>query len=105
MVTKPSHKLFLSYPSLNQEGKSLKPSYFLEQLKTIFPCKKEEETEKENEPQTFEEARLYAARFLPLVRQNKAKEEDKLFLSALLPLLKEKNKDMTAFPLVCLPKS
>lgn len=93
MVTKPSHKLFLSYPSLNQEGKSLKPSYFLEQLKTIFPCKKEEETEKENEPQTFEEARLYAARFLPLVRQNKAKEEDKLFLSALLPLLKEKNKE------------
>lgn len=91
MVTKPSHKLYLSYPALNQEGKSLKPSYFLEQIRALFPNQEEERKETEQIPRTYQEARLYVAKNLSKIKQGKAEEKNKRLVSALLPLLKEKN--------------
>lgn len=93
MVTKPSHKIFLSYPCLNTEGKSLKPSYFMEQMRRLFPGQeiKEKPAGEQEEPVTYEEARLLAARLFPKVKGHKAKEEEKSLLSSLLPLIKEEN--------------
>ena len=42
MLTKPSHKLYVSYSLLNGEGKSIRPSYVIGNLKKIFPQLKEE---------------------------------------------------------------
>lgn len=82
MVTKPSHRLFLSYADLNREGKSRKPSYFLEQVKKIFPKLIEERKTGEDIPFTFAEARTQVAGFLPKIREDQY---------ALCSLLKEEN--------------
>ena len=36
-LTKPSHRLYLSYARVNREGKSLRPSYLIDMLKKLFP--------------------------------------------------------------------
>ncbi|MBR5579248.1 MAG: helicase-exonuclease AddAB subunit AddB [Lachnospiraceae bacterium] len=93
MVTKPSHRLFLSYAVLNSEGKSMKPSYFLEQVKALFPKCEEEKGENSKQPVTFGEARMAAAGLMAKLSNEKVEEREKLFLSALLPLIKEENQE------------
>ena len=36
-MTKPSHKLYLSYSRINSQGKSIRPSYLIETIRRIFP--------------------------------------------------------------------
>ena len=91
MVTKPSHYLFLSYANLNKEGKTCKPSYFIDQLKKIFPALEEEKGIGIGEPYTFEEARKSVALLLPRIKKEKMEEEKEEYLYALTSLLKEKN--------------
>ena len=92
MVTKPSHKLFLSYACMNSEGKSMKPSYFLEQMKRMYPqCREERSGEKEFLPHTLQEARMITARLLFRMKNRKVKKQEELLLGALVPLLKEEN--------------
>lgn len=38
----PSDKLFMSYPTSNMEGKSLRPSFIIKQIKNVFPKLSEE---------------------------------------------------------------
>lgn len=45
-MTKPQEKLYLTYHKVNQEGKSVKPSFLIGKLKALFPklsCTEEEE--------------------------------------------------------------
>lgn len=92
-VTKPSKRLFLSYARLNEEGKSMKPSYFIEVLKNMFPQLLLLEGELEEEiPRTEEEGRAVSARLLGKYRSDSLKEKEKRLLSNLLMLLKEKEK-------------
>ena len=37
-LTKPSHKLYLSYCKVNSQGKSLRPAYLIEVMKKLFPA-------------------------------------------------------------------
>jgi ATP-dependent helicase/nuclease subunit B len=39
-VTKPSHVLYLSYARVNREGKALRPSYFIDVVRKLFPVLK-----------------------------------------------------------------
>lgn len=36
-MTKPSHKLFLAYSKINNAGKSIRPAYLIDTVKSIFP--------------------------------------------------------------------
>lgn len=90
-VTKPSHKLYLSYAKLNAEGKSMKPSYFIDNIKKLYPAL---EVEKIGECQweqllTKSEARTYSANLLSGYKQGKLDESQESVLLALLKVLKE----------------
>ena len=41
-MTKPSHRLYLSYSKMNSAGKALRPAYLIDVVKKIFPCLQEE---------------------------------------------------------------
>ena len=36
-LTKPSHRLYLSYAKVNSQGKSLRPAYLIDVVKRLFP--------------------------------------------------------------------
>lgn len=93
-VTKPSQYLHLSYARVNEEGKSMKPSYFVETLKRMYPQLTVMAKDAADEiPQTKEEARALSARLLGQYRTGrleKQEETDRLY--NLLALLKEEEK-------------
>ncbi len=90
-VTKPSHKLYLSYANVGKDGKLLKPSYFIGGIRKLFSKITVEKTEDflDRECLTREEGRIQAARMLDRYKRGTLKdgEEDKLV--ALLKVLKE----------------
>ncbi|MBR2951031.1 MAG: helicase-exonuclease AddAB subunit AddB [Lachnospiraceae bacterium] len=63
-MTKPSDMLWLSYSRLNQEGKSLRPSFLIEQIRKMYPGMPVIHTEKErgwDKIQTLKDGRsIYA---------------------------------------------
>lgn len=49
-LTKPSEQLYLSYARVNNEGKSLRPSYLVDMIKKLFPKIKTEKPERSLSP-------------------------------------------------------
>ena len=90
-VTKPSHRLYLSYAKLNTEGKSMKPSYFIDNIKKLYPALEVEKIENSHWEQllTKSEARTYSANLLAGYKQGRLDEKQESVLLALLKLLKE----------------
>ena len=90
-VTKPSHRLFLSYANTGKEGKVLKPSYFIGGIKKLFPQLEVEIIAKmaDVDCRTKEEGRMQAARMLDQYKRGNLNEEEKIILYALLRVLKE----------------
>ena len=90
-VTKPSHKLYLSYAKLNGEGKSMKPSYFIGSIQKLFPKLKTDVIEKGKieDILTRAEGRSYGARMLEQYKRGRLSEQEELVLLALLKVLKE----------------
>lgn len=93
-VTKPSHELFLSYARRNGEGKSLKPSYFIESIRKLFPLLEITKAagEKENLPKTIEEGRFRTVRLLEKYKAGEATKEEEQQLFALWKILQEEAK-------------
>lgn len=90
-VTKPSHKLYLSYAKLNAEGKSMKPSYFIDNIRKLYP-QLILETAKENvweQLLTKSEARDYGAVLLSEYKQGGLDSHQETVLMALLKVLQE----------------
>ena len=90
-VTKPSHKLYLSYAGVNGEGKSMKPSYFIESIKKLFP---EIEMVKVYDKksvisQTREEGRMNAVWLLEKYKKEGLTQEEEEMLMALWKVLPE----------------
>lgn len=90
-VTKPSHKLFLSYARINGEGKSLKPSYFVENIRKLFTNLEIEIGKEKNERsfQTREEGRLYAVQLLERYKQGSLAQNEEEILVSLWKVLQE----------------
>ena len=90
-VTKPSHKLYLSYAKMNSEGKSLKPSYFISSIEKLFPDLKIQKTEEHTWQQirTSEDGREYGIQLLEQYKQGNLKDEEEQVLMALLKVLRE----------------
>ena len=90
-VTKPSHKLYLSYAKMNSEGKSLKPSYFISSIEKLFPDLKIQKTEEHTWQQirTSEDGREYGIQLLEQYKQGNLKDEEEQVLMALLKVLNE----------------
>ena len=89
-VTKPSKGLYLSYSRLNEEGKTMKPSYFVELMKKMYHTLEVEKKTAEPElPGTGEEVRALSARMLSDYRAGKLEKKEKQMLLNLLTLLKE----------------
>ena len=92
-VTKPAHKLYLSYAKLNTEGKSLKPSYFIETIQKLFPAvqiEKKSENLWEN-IRTMEEGLVYSAELLKAFKMGSLKSEEEEVLFSILSVLQEEN--------------
>ncbi|MDD6492098.1 MAG: helicase-exonuclease AddAB subunit AddB [Firmicutes bacterium] len=49
-MTKPSHRLYLSYARMNSQGKSIRPSYLIDTIKKLFPEIKLERTDVIKDP-------------------------------------------------------
>lgn len=92
-LTKPSSYLYLSYSSLNGEGKALKPSYYVEQLKRLFPMLKEDTGNYEGFDfiETYEEAAIFAALSLPDYKAGNYREKEEAVLLSLLNVIKDEN--------------
>ncbi|MBQ9990395.1 MAG: helicase-exonuclease AddAB subunit AddB [Lachnospiraceae bacterium] len=89
-VTKPSEGLYLSYARLNEEGKTMKPSYFIGLLEKMYVKLEIERGKAEEElPRTREEMRLLSARMLSDYGRGKLEEEKQVELLKLLTCLKE----------------
>ena len=90
-VTKPSHKLYLSYAKMNTEGKSMKPSYFIANITKLFPDLKIKVAEEEPWDclLTLEEGRTYGARLLGKYKNRELDGQEESRLMALLAVLKE----------------
>ena len=90
-VTKPSHKLFLSYAKMNSEGKSLKPSYFIGSIRKLFPDLEVVKIQEEvwQEIRTSDAGRAYSIRMLEQYKQGSLKEEEEAILMALLKVLEQ----------------
>lgn len=90
-VTKPSHKLYLSYAKINAEGKSMKPSYFIGSIQKLFPDLKTHVIDEKGVENilTQWEARMYGAVLLEQYKQGHMEEAKESFLMALLKVLKE----------------
>ncbi len=87
-VTKPSHRLYLSYALKSDEGKSMKPSYFIDVIRRMYPRLSVITGEWEDcLPQTVEEERMLAARLTGRYRENQNKEEENHTLLNILSLL------------------
>lgn len=92
-VTKPSKYLHLSYSRVNEEGKSMKPSYFVEILKRMFPHLPIIREEALHQlPSTIEEVRALSASLLGEYRQGRLEKKEEEILCNLLTLLKEEEK-------------
>ena len=90
-VTKPSHKLYLSYAKLNAEGKSMKPSYFIDNIRKLY-SDLTIESRKDNtweELLTRSEVRSYGAGLLSDYKQGIGDSEQEARLMALLKVLQE----------------
>ena len=94
-VTKPSHKLYLSYAKLSKEGKSLKPSYFIGSIGKLFPDMAVECIEENvwNQLQTIEEGRIYSAELLEQWKHGELDENREVILMSLLKVLKKEQPD------------
>ena len=90
-VTKPSHKLYLSYAKLNAEGKSMKPSYFIDNIRKLYPGLEVETVQKNDwmRLQTKAEVRDYGAALLSKYRQGTLDSHQEAVLMALLKVLQE----------------
>lgn len=90
-VTKPSHKLYLSYAKLNAEGKSMKPSYFIGSIKKLFPDLKTLVIEEKQWDGilTKSEGRTYGAKLLEQYKRGQLSNQEEHVLMALLKVLKE----------------
>lgn len=90
-VTKPSHKLYLSYAKINAEGKSMKPSYFIGSIQKLFPDLKTYVIDEKGVENilTQWEGRMYGAVLLEQYKQGHMEEAKENFLMALLKVLKE----------------
>lgn len=90
-VTKPSHKLHLSYAKLNTEGKSMKPSYFVGNICKLFPDLQVETICEGNWEHllTMEEGRLYGAGLLEKYKNGDLSKQEEEVLFALLKVLKK----------------
>lgn len=90
-VTKPSHRLYLSYAKMNAEGKSMKPSYFISSIQKLFPDLKTDVMDEKNHEniRTKSEARMQGAVLLEKYKQGRIDKEDERLLMALLKVLKE----------------
>ena len=93
-VTKPSHKLYLSYAKLNAEGKSMKPSYFIDNIRKLYPELGIEIIQKNdwNRLQTKAEARGYSAALLSEYKQGTLDSHQEAVLMALLKVLQDEEK-------------
>lgn len=66
-MTKPSDRLILSYARLNREGKSLRPSFLIDQVKKLFPglhVQYPEQEEQLSQIQTLKDGRSVYAKWL-----------------------------------------
>ncbi len=66
-LTKPKERLYLTYHKVNEEGKSVNPSFLIGKLKTIFPklqCYEEEEALEDTEHVLGDDGLEYLARGL-----------------------------------------
>lgn len=90
-VTKPSHELFLSYARRNGEGKSLKPSYFIESIRKLFPKLLIEKAlqGKDLLPKTKEEGRYLTVHLLEKYKLGETTKEEERQLWALWKVLQE----------------
>ena len=92
-VTKPSHKLYLSYAKLNTEGKSMKPSYFIGNIRKLYPDLSVEVMEENGWDCLFTKAegRTYGAGLLAGYKQGSLDTHQEKVLMALLKVLKEEH--------------
>ena len=90
-VTKPSHKLYLSYAKLNGEGKSMKPSYFIEHIRKLYSDFTVEVVNKNTWEQqlTTAEVRSYGAALLADYKQGNLDAGQEAGLMAILKVLRE----------------
>ena len=89
-VTKPSHKLYLSYAKLNMEGKSMKPSYFVGNIYKLFPDLKAEVVGENawDKLLTTQEGRIYGAGLLERYKNGELSNQEEQILLSLLKVLK-----------------
>ncbi len=90
-VTKPSHRLYVSYAKQNMEGKSMKPSYFISSIQKLF-ANLEIEVAEENQREnllTKEEGRMCLAKMLDQYKRGELEQTKETFLMALLKVFKE----------------
>ena len=94
-VTKPSHKLYLFYAKVNAEGKSMKPSYFIDNIRKLYPALNVEIVEEDSWDQllTKSEARGYGAAMLAEYKQGVLDTNQESVLMALLKVLQEEEKE------------
>ncbi|MBR5597336.1 MAG: helicase-exonuclease AddAB subunit AddB [Lachnospiraceae bacterium] len=90
-LTKPSHKLFLSYAKQSGDGKVMKPSYFITVIQKLFP---KLEIEKVDEFPwdsilTIEEGKAMGVCLLDESKRGVLGEREETIMNALLKVLKE----------------
>ena len=90
-VTKPSHKLYLSYAKMNSEGKNLKPSYFIGSIAKLFPQLSVQKTKEDTWQNigTMNAGREYGVKLLKRYKQGELKEDEETVLMALLKVLQQ----------------
>lgn len=90
-VTKPSHKLYLSYAKMNSEGKSLKPSYFIGTIRKLFPELSVWKNEEDDwqKISTINAAREYGVKLLGHYKQGGLEKKKEELLMALLNVLRQ----------------
>ena len=90
-VTKPSCKLFLSYANQSQEGKAMKPSYFILGIQKIFPDIKIEKVQGAEWDfiHTKEEGRALSAKWLEQAKRGQLSEMEEQQCFVLLKVLEE----------------
>lgn len=89
-VTRPSRGLFLSYAKRTDEGKSVKPSYFIEVLKGMYPHLTVNRMEEFGKlPNTTQESRLISADLINRYRNGRTGEKENHMLLNILTLLQK----------------
>jgi len=79
-MTKPSHRLYLSYSRMNREGKSLRPAYLVDTMRKLFPGMETENVEAERVVErmvTPKEGGRYLAKLLRSYVKGTLPEEQK----------------------------